>query len=103
MYAHVWQIKLLKFSIIENNPPKKPKNQKTPNQTKNPTPPPKKTLQNQNKTKKKKKKLQKQKPWHQGLKFLKGKKSKVYVEEYIKVPQVPVNWINFCEPLICSK
>lgn len=44
MYAHVWQIKLLKFSIFENNPPKTPKKQNKK------IPPPKtkqKTLQKQ--------------------------------------------------------
>lgn len=73
MYAHVWQIKLLKFSIIENNPPKKPKNQKTPNQTKNPTPPPQnspKPKQN----KEKKKKTPKTKTLTPRLKISEGKK-----------------------------
>lgn len=53
MYAHVWQIKLLEFSIFENNPPKTPKKQNKkshPPKTKQKNP-----SKNKNKTKQSKK------------------------------------------------
>lgn len=95
MYAHVWQIKLLEFSIFENKPPKTPKKQNKKNpippKTKQKTPPKTKT-----KLSKAKRTLTPR------LKVSEGK-SKVCIGGLCQGTSSTLTLNRFCEPLICSK